>query len=282
MPHISHLVIVGVGLLGSSIGLAVKKRNIAQNVIGVGNCPASLDTALRRGAVDHVTETIDYLSDIDAIDTNEILAVICTPVRTIVDYADRIATLNRNILISDVGSTKGNICYELDRRGCRFVGAHPIAGSEKSGPQFGDGDLFQNRLTVLTPTDSNNPNDVELLRIFWESLGSQVVCLKPNRHDEILAKTSHLPHALAVTLASLVDSAELPFCGTGFADTTRIAAGSSAVWTDIFLENRQHLLAALDEFSSRLDVLKTALHDGNADAVAGFLNDARKIYTANG
>jgi len=267
---ISPLIIVGVGLLGSSIGLAVKRRNLAHTVIGIGNCPQTLDTALRCGAVDLVAAELDCLTEMD-----DALAIICTPVRAIVEYAERITALNRRMLISDVGSTKGNICRELEQRGCRFIGAHPIAGSEKSGPEFGDGDLFQNRLTLLTPTASSRPQDVEHLRTFWESLGSQVICMEPHRHDEILAKTSHLPHVLAATLASLVESAEHPFCGTGFADMTRIAAGSPAVWTDIFLENKQPLLSVLEYFGNRLERLKTALCEEDATAITQFLETAQ-------
>ena len=267
---VSRLVIIGVGLLGSSIGLAVKKRNLAESVIGIGNCPQTLDIALQRGAVDHVATDLNNLSEMEVG-----LAVICTPVRTIVEYAARIASLNRNILISDVGSTKGNICYELEQQGCRFIGAHPIAGGEKSGPEFGDGDLFQHRLTVLTPTDSSCPKDIERLRLFWESLGSNVICLEPNQHDKVLAKTSHLPHAIAAILVSLLNKADLPFCGTGFADTTRIAAGPSAVWTDIFLENQQQLLTVLEEFGDRLESLKAALRAGDAAAIAQFLETAQ-------
>jgi len=158
----------------------------------------------------------------------------------------------------------------------RFVGAHPIAGSEKSGPEFGDADLFQNRLTVLTPTDSSRAEDIEHLRHFWEALGSRVVQLVPEQHDAVLAKTSHLPHAVAATLASLITEAERPFCGTGFSDATRIASGSSAVWTDIFLENRLQLLAFLEVFGNRLETLKTALQASDETAVNRFLESARK------
>jgi prephenate dehydrogenase len=189
----------------------------------------------------------------------------------------RIAAINDNILMSDVGSTKGNICRELEQQRCRFIGAHPIAGSEKSGPEFGDENLFQDRLTILTPAASSRSEDVEQLRFFWESLGSRVICLEPERHDEILAKTSHLPHAVAATLASLLTESERPFCGTGFADTTRIAAGPPAVWTDIFLENRQPILSVLEEFGSRLEMLKNALREGDVQAVAQFLEAAQKV-----
>ena len=272
MPKIvSHLIIVGVGLLGASIGLAAKKRGVAGTVIGIGRRRETLDIALQRGAVDVVSTELDVLAKID-----DGLAIICTPVRVIVGDVERIAAINGNLLLSDVGSTKANICYELERRGLRFVGGHPIAGSEKSGPEFGNADLFQNRLTVLTPTASNRSEDVERLQLFWESLGSRVLALEPERHDEILAKTSHLPHAVAAVLASLLTDAERPFCGSGFADTTRIAAGPSSVWTDIFFENRLQLLAVLEEFGDRLESLKTALRNTDADAVALFLKSVQK------
>jgi prephenate dehydrogenase len=271
----SHLIIVGVGLLGSSIGLAAKKRRLVDTVIGIGRRRETLDIALRRGAVDVVSTELDILTEVD-----NALAVICTPVGVIVNDAARIAARNKKILLSDVGSTKANICRELERQGLRFVGAHPIAGSEKSGPEFGDSELFQDRLTILTPTISNRSEDVECLRLFWESLGSRVVCLEPERHDEILAKTSHLPHAVAATLASLLTEAERPFCGTGFTDTTRIAAGPPPVWTDIFLENRLQLLAVLQEFGDHLEDLKTALREGDTNAITKFLELARRsIYS---
>jgi prephenate dehydrogenase len=139
-----HLTIVGVGLLGSSLGLAVKKRRLADTVLGVDRCQKTLDVAHRRGAVDAVATEIDALADID-----DGLAIICTPVRSIVGEVERITAINKKLLISDVGSTKANICRELEQRRYRFIGAHPIAGSEKSGPEFGNADLFQNRLTVL-------------------------------------------------------------------------------------------------------------------------------------
>ena len=268
---VSNLIIVGVGLLGSSIGLATKKRHLAKKVIGLANCRKALDIALQRGAIDAASTEFNIISEID-----DGLAIICTPVGTIVELAEQINAANNRVLMSDVGSTKENICYTLEQRGYRFVGAHPIAGSEKSGPEFGNGDLFQNRLTILTPTASSCPIDIEQLRYFWESLGSRVVCLEPRRHDEILAKTSHLPHAVAAILASLLTEAEQPFCGTGFADATRIAAGSPTVWADIFLENRQHLLSVLEEFAGRLRSLNNALQEGDIQSITQFLESAQR------
>ena len=258
-------------MLGSSICLAAKKRCLADTIIGIDRCPETLDIAQQREAVDVVASELDVLTEI-----NGGLAIICTPVRSIVGIADRITATGNTVLISDVGSTKANICRELERHHCRFVGAHPIAGSEKSGPEFGNADLFQNCLTVLTPTTSNRSEDIEFLQRFWKALGSHVRTLEPEQHDAILAKTSHLPHAIAASLASLLTESELPFCGTGFADTTRIALGPPAVWTDIFLENRLQLLAFLEVFGNRLETLKTALQDSDTAAIARFLELAQK------
>ena len=268
---VSHLVVIGVGLLGSSICLAAKKRGLADTVIGIDRCQETLDIARQRKAVDDVATELDGLTEID-----DGLAVICTPVRSIVGVVEQITAVGGNLLISDVGSTKTNICRELEQHHCRFVGAHPIAGSEKSGPTFGNADLFQNCLTVLTPTASSRTEDIKLLQHFWEALGSRVQKLEPEQHDAILAKTSHLPHAVAVALVSLLTEPELPFCGTGFADTTRIASGPPAVWVDIFLENRQQLFIALEKFGDCLETLKTALQDGDAAAIARFLESAQK------
>ena len=258
-------------MLGSSVGLAAKKRNLAESIIGIGNCRKTLDIALQRGAIDQIFTEFDGLSEID-----DGLAVICTPVGIIVELAEKIAAINKNLLISDVGSTKGNICYKLEKHHIRFVGAHPIAGSEKTGPEFGNAALFQDRLTVLTPLRSSCPKDTERLQFFWESLGARTLVLEPNQHDEILARTSHLPHAVAATLASLLRVSDHPFCGTGFTDMTRIASGSPAVWTDIFFENQHQLLVALDEFGNRLDALKSAIHAGDTAAVSLFLELAQQ------
>ena len=177
---ISHLIIVGVGLLGSSLGLAVKKRGLADTIIGIDHCREVLDIALQREAVDVAATDFDVLAEI-----NDGFAIICTPVRSIVGHAKHITAINDSLLISDVGSTKANICHTLEQHGLRFVGAHPIAGSEKSGPESGDADLFQDRLTVLTPTASSRVEDVERLQRFWESLGSRGLMLTPGQHDAI-------------------------------------------------------------------------------------------------
>ena len=276
-PIVSRLIVVGIGLLGSSIGLAAKKRGLAETVIGIDHCQETLDVARRRGAVDLVLMEPDILSEID-----DGLTIVCTPVGAIVGNISRMAALNDRLLFSDVGSTKENICRELERRKFRFIGAHPIAGSEKNGPEFGNADLFQGRLTILTPTASSRSADVERLQLFWESLGSQVVRMEPERHDKVLAKTSHLPHAVAAALSLLLTETERPFCGTGFTDTTRIAAGPPTIWTDIFFENRRPLLAALEEFGHRLDALKAALQNGDTTTIAHFLESAQKnVCTAD-
>ena len=268
---LSSLVIVGTGLLGSSIGLAVKKRNLADTVLGIGHCSATLETALRRGAVDRISTDFAPLSAMD-----DALVLICTPVGVIVELAEKIAAVNSNILISDVGSTKENICRQLAQKHYRFIGGHPIAGSEKTGPEFGNPDMFQGRLVLLTPGDTACQNDINRLKTFWESLDAKTMCIESALHDAILARTSHLPHLTAFLLVSLLRSTDHPFCGQGFADSTRIAAGSTEIWTDIFLDNQKHLLAALDEFCGHLDVLKSALRQGDAAAVSQFLESARK------
>ncbi len=266
-----RLIIVGVGLLGSSLGLAAKKHGLVESVVGIGRRPESLEIARNRGAIDVVATDFSIVAGM-----GDALAVVCTPVGRIAADAKRLAEINPDLLLSDVGSTKAGICRAVTEIGCRFVGAHPIAGSEKSGPEFGDADLFQNRLTILTPDKRNRPEDVERLRRFWTKIGSRVVCMEPELHDRILAKTSHLPHAVAATLASLPTEEERPFSGTGFASTTRIAAGPPEVWTDIFLENRLPLLDALNEFTERLERLRNAIKNGDTEAVAEFLREAQE------
>lgn len=268
----SHLIVVGVGLLGASIGLAVRQRGLARTVIGIGRNRSTLDIALRRQAID--IGLTDWRA-VPLVPGQTTLAVVCTPVSTIPEMVGRVTALlgeAPETLITDVGSTKESICRTIADP--RFIGSHPIAGSEKTGPEFGDSELFQGRTTILTPTERNRESDVERIERFWTSIGSRVVRMDARRHDEILAVTSHLPHALSATLQSVPTHEESLFSGTGFLGMTRLAAGSPEVWGDIFTENRDSLLAALCRFEDRLHELVAALEAGDKERIVRFLADA--------
>jgi prephenate dehydrogenase len=260
---------LGVGLLGGSIGLAAKSSISGCKIIGYGHRTSTLDAALARKAIDQAfTRPEDAVRDCD-------LVILCTPVGMFGQLLDQIApALMPEALVTDVGSTKRSVVQwteqHLPNPG-RFVGSHPIAGSEKRGIQFARPDLFANALCLTTPTALTNPQAVEAVESFWRLLGMRLMRLTPEEHDSLLAEVSHLPHALAAVLATIPSDKALSLCGKGFLDATRIAAGDPGLWRDIFMDNRDNLQDTLRATRGELDILLSLLETGNADAVQAWL-----------
>ncbi len=277
--RIDTLAIVGVGLIGGSIGLAVKKRDLASRVVGVGRQSDTLRAALDRGAIDEVRDLRTAAANADFL-------VSCTPVQTIVSQVLEAASVCKpGAILTDAGSTKGIITSQLDQRlpsQIQYVGSHPLAGSEKRGVAHADADLFLNRVTVVTPTPRSNPDAVERVRLFWQSLGSRVEILTPLEHDRAVAMTSHLPHLLASALAGSLPVELRPLAASGFRDTTRIAAGDPESWTGILLQNQQAVLDALERFSSQLDGFRAALATGDEAALTSLLAQGKRARDALG
>ncbi len=275
-----HLLIFGVGLLGGSLALAAKKRGIARTVLGVGRSSASLREAVKRNVIDEACD-FETVRNID-IAAGSVLAVFCTPVDIIPRQISALAAsypLDRfpNLLMTDVGSTKQTICRSaVDPR---FLGSHPIAGSEKSGFVFADADLFEKRVTVITPRKTADVGRIKCLRGFWEAVGSRVVEMSPEKHDSMLALTSHLPHAVSAVLASLPNEAERDCTGTGFESMVRLAGGHPDIWTDILHENAENVLEAMARFRDRLAELTRILEEKDRDALCRFLKDSRQTIT---
>lgn len=272
--------IVGVGLIGGSIGLALRERRLAKHVVGVGRNTARLAVAKRRGALTSTTTQLSRgVADAE-------LTVVCTPVaRIVADVRDVADVCPAGALITDVGSTKQEIVTALDGRLDRevqFVGGHPLAGSEKTGAAQARADLFDGRVVVLTPTRRSKREDVEALSSFWSAIGAQVRTMSADAHDRVLAVTSHLPHVLAAVLSSVVRRDELPLTATGWADTTRIAAGDPEMWTQILSSNRGRVVQALARFQERLDAVRKNLEDEDAAALARFLSQAKRNRDALG
>src|SRR5262249_47346114 len=188
--------------------------------------------------------------------------VFCTPVDQIAQQVLAAApACPADTLITDAGSTKGQIIKAIDGRlpaGVAFVGSHPLAGSEKRGPEHADADLFQDRLTIITPTPRSDPAAVERTRAFWQALGSRVHLMSPEDHDRALALTSHVPHLLACALVGILPAELAELTASGFRDTTRIAAGDPGLWKAIFEHNRPAILAALVTFTDRLEQYRQA------------------------
>jgi prephenate dehydrogenase len=277
---IGTLTIVGVGLIGGSIGLAARWRGLAQHVIGAGRQQASLDRARSIGAIDE--STLDLAAALERAD----FAVFCTPVDKIVEQVVHYAAGCRpGTLLCDAGSTKAAIVHGIEgklRAGIHFVGSHPLAGSEKHGPEFADADLFQGRLTVLTPTPQTEPAAVKQVSEFWQALGSRVRLMTPEEHDRALALTSHLPHLIASALAGALPAELHELTATGFRDATRIAAGAPALWTAILMQNRQAVLDALARLTERLVCFRAALEANDSAAVDDLLAQGKKVRDALG
>ncbi|MCS6852145.1 MAG: prephenate dehydrogenase/arogenate dehydrogenase family protein [Gemmataceae bacterium] len=279
-PRISQLTIIGVGLIGGSIGQAARQRRLAERVVGVGWRRDSLDRALALGALDDAT-----LDPTAAVRQAEIV-VFCTPVDQIVAQVVHLAPLcPPGTLLTDVGSTKGAIVRSLDGRlptTVDFVGSHPLAGSEKRGPEHAVPHLFEGRLTVITPTEQTRPAAVARTRAFWQALGSRVQLLSPEEHDRALALTSHLPHLVASALASILPPEWAELTASGFRDTTRIASGDPSIWVGIFRQNRDALLDALNRLGLRLDDFREALRADDAVRLDTLLSEAKIVRDALG
>lgn len=272
----SVLAVCGVGLLGGSIALAAKKRGLVSRVIGIGRNPERLQTAVNREIID------DFVTDVAESDAAWQLAVVATPVDRLPDDVRSIAGVSRpGTVITDVGSIKARICESIGPRpaeGVAFVGAHPLAGSEKSGCDAADADLFEGRVVVVDP--SGEPTSVATVTDFWSRLGGNVVHLEPDAHDAALATTSHLPHAVAAALAAILQLDERPLAASGFRDTTRVAAGHPDLWVPILLGNADALEASLDRFSESFDSFRDAIRKRDAGELKNLLQVAKRSRDA--
>ena len=280
MKRLANVAIVGVGLIGGSIGLALRQRNLVDNVIGIGRRQVSLRIARRVGAITHTT--IDLAKGVAQAD----LVIICTPVGQIVEHALEAARhCPEGTLITDAGSTKERIVAGLDNqlpRGCRFLGGHPIAGGEKTGANYAKAELFDGRVTVLTPTKNTRAEDYDLLESFWQGMGSVVVQMPAEEHDRALAVTSHLPHMAAAALANTVPENYFRFAGSGLLDSARLASGDPELWRQILLQNRENVLKALEQFGGQLQALHAAIRSGDEAEIYRFLTRAKKNRDALG
>jgi len=203
-----------------------------------------------------------------------------------VDHVRQVAANCREgALITDAGSAKRAIVEALDGglpRGCRFLGGHPLAGSEKAGPSHADANLFEGRIAIVTPTRNTRAEDFDLLEQFWSSLGSMVVQMTAEEHDQTLALTSHLPHAVAAVLATMVPESLFRLAGSGFLDSTRIAAGDPEMWLQIFSQNRENLLSALEAYETKLKAFANALRQGDVGEMEKLLTIAKTNRDALG
>lgn len=262
-----HIVVVGVGLIGGSIAKALKARGLARKITGLGRNRTRLLAAQQAGLIDDVAESASELTPFD-------IAVVCTPVDRIPKDVRALQAIARPAsLITDAGSVKGPICKALNRsvaKAAQFVGSHPMAGSEQGGWEHADAQLFQGRTCAITPVD-NEESAVRKIEQFWVSLGMRTVRFQPRQHDQIVALTSHMPHAAASAIASLLTPEAWPLAATGFRDTTRVASGDAGLWTSILLENRKAVAERLNELTLVLRQFVEALEANDSAAVEALL-----------
>jgi prephenate dehydrogenase len=273
------ITIVGVGLLGGSIGLAVRQRRLAREIAGFVRRAASVKDCEKACAADYAT------TDLLAAVSNADLVILCTPLAQMRSLTEQILpALKRGAIVTDVGSVKAGVVRELEslvqKSGAHFVGSHPMAGGEKMGVLAARADLYANSVCVVTPTKKSNTNAIRKLEKFWQSLGAQTLRLDAAEHDLLVSRSSHLPHVVAATLANLVLNPGNPkmqtaLCATGFRDTTRIASGSPEMWRDIALANRKNVSRAMDAFVAELKKFQSALKRNDAKAVEKFFAAAK-------
>jgi prephenate dehydrogenase len=272
-------VIVGTGLLGASLAGAGKAAGLFGHVTGVGRSKANLDTAAARGLIDEGTD------DLAAAVAGADLIVIATPVATAVSQlGDIAAKASPKAVFTDVGSVKAPIVAEAERRNLctRFVGAHPLAGKAETGAAAADPDLFRGRHVVLTP-DAHSPKRlVDAMRELWTTVGASVSVMSASEHDEVLARSSHLPQMVAFALAALVEASPsradiVRLIAGGFRDTTRLAASDADMWVDIARLNSEAIADAMDEFGQLWDDLRDAVMDDDDGALREIISASQKL-----
>ena len=276
------IAIIGLGLIGGSIGLAIKRFNKEIKLQGFAKSDSTLKTALSRGLVSEA-----HL-DLSQIDRDTDLVILATPLSSFERIVTEISPILKDgCTITDTGSAKSKVINEIENilpEFIHFVPGHPIAGTEMSGPDAGFEDLFDNRWCVLTPSKRTNLDKLNDVKIFWENLGSMVEIMDPEYHDKVLAITSHIPHLIAYNivgtandLANISKKEVVKYSAGGFRDFTRIAASDPTMWRDVFLSNKKATLEILGRFTEELFDLQRAIRTENGDKLLNYFTHTRSI-----
>ncbi|SED47050.1 cyclohexadieny/prephenate dehydrogenase [Rhizobiales bacterium GAS191] len=277
-----RLAIIGIGLIGSSIAHAVRKFALARRVVLYDNVAAVRSEAAGLRLGDEIAATIaDAVRDADAV-------IVCVPVGACGAVAEEIAPhLKSGVIVSDVGSVKGAVVKAMQEKlpaHARLVPAHPVAGTENSGPSSGFASLFVNRWCILTPPEATDAAAIARIRAFWEGMGANVEIMSAEHHDLVLAVTSHLPHLIAYNIVGTADDLEsvtesevIKFSAGGFRDFTRIAASDPTMWRDVFLHNKEAVLEVLARFNEDLSALARAIRWGEGDKLFELFSRTRDI-----
>jgi len=274
-----RVALIGIGLLGGSIGLALRRRGLARQVVGVGRDGQRLAQAVQAGVI------TEAAADLTAAVAHADVVVVATPVDRIEPMVRQVvAAADSAQIITDVGSVKAPIVDGLadlpDE--APFVGSHPLAGSERSGFEYADADLLEGRVVFVTPTDATPPRVTEQAGRFWEALGARVERMAAREHDRVMAAVSHLPHVVAAALAASVPTFPQHYFGSGFRDTTRLAAGSVEMWVPILLQNQSAVLESLRHFRDSIEDWERALAAADPRQLADLLAKGKQRRDALG
>jgi cyclohexadieny/prephenate dehydrogenase len=281
-PLFNRLALIGVGLIGSSIARAVRAQGAARTIVATARSPKTRRRVAELGIADQVVET--NAAVVEGAD----LVIVCIPVGACGAVAREIGRhLSAGVIVSDVGSVKGSVVRDMAPhlpKTVHFIPAHPVAGTEYSGPDAGFAELFVNRWCILTPPEGANANAIEKLAAFWRMLGANVEIMAPDHHDLVLAITSHLPHLIAYTIVGTADELQtvtrsevLKFSAGGFRDFTRIAASDPTMWRDVFLANKDAVLEMLGRFNEDVSALTKAIRKGDSDVLFEHFERTRAI-----
>ncbi|HTZ18007.1 MAG TPA: prephenate dehydrogenase/arogenate dehydrogenase family protein [Dissulfurispiraceae bacterium] len=276
--HFRRAAIIGVGLIGASAALAMRERDICDEIAGFGRREENLRRAKERGIID------DYRTDAASSVEGADLVILATPVGILGKLAAAIRpALKKGAVVTDVGSVKGALVAELEAlmpEGVHFIGSHPIAGSDKSGIDEARGNLFSGARCIVTPTPRSDKSAMDMIVSMWEAAGALVECMDAFRHDEIFALVSHMPHIIAYAMVNAVEAADprcVEYSGGGFRDTTRIAASSPELWRDIAMMNRGNLIRVIASFRENLDKIEKCLEGNDAQGLERELIRAQKL-----
>ena len=278
----ARVALIGLGLIGSSLGHAMRRGGLAGEIVGAARTAETRAAALRLGFIDRACATAAEAAE------GADLVILCTPVGTYGALAAEIApALAPGAIVTDVGSVKMSVIRDVGPhmpKGVHFVPGHPIAGTEQSGPEAGFAHLFDGRWTILTPTAVADPAAIDRLTAFWTACGAKVEIMDPERHDMVLAITSHLPHLIAYNivgtaahLETVTESEVIKFSAGGFRDFTRLAASDPTMWRDVFLNNREAVLEMLARFTEDLISLQRAIRYRDGQALYDLFSYTRQV-----
>ena len=281
-PHFGKVAMIGIGLINGSLALAMREKGLAGEIVACARQPATRERALALGLCDRATD--DPARAVEGAD----LVVLGTPPAALADVVDALAPgLAAEAIVTDVGSIKAAIVRDVAARlarPSRFVGGHPVSGTERSGPDAAFATLFQGRRCILTPVEDTDPAAVASVRSLWEAVGAEVDLMTPDHHDRVLAITSHLPHLCAYTIVGTVADLEehlqaevFKYAAGGFTDFTRIAASDPTMWRDVFLNNREAVLEMIGRFMEDLVALQRAIRWGQGDILFDLFTRTREL-----